>query len=222
MPEPLHAVTAYRHIMDSVSRCAAGAGRSAPVVIAVSKTRTAEEILPLLEAGHRHFGENRVQEAQAKWPALKAAFPDAVLHLIGPLQTNKAKTAAELFDAIHSLDRPSLAAALAAAFDQTGRRLPLFIQVNTGREPQKAGVLPEALEDFYADCATRPALTVAGLMCIPPAEENPAPHFAWLADRGRRLGLKNLSMGMSGDYEAAIRLGASHVRIGTALFGARG
>lgn len=190
-------------------------------LIAVSKTQPAEYITPLLEAGQRHFGENRVQEAESKWPALRARFAGITLHLIGPLQTNKVKQAVALFDAIHSLDRESLAQALRKEYALQNRQLPLFIQVNTGEEPQKAGIAPAALDDFYHYAAEELGLPVTGLMCIPPAEENPAPHFAWLAHQAARLGLAHLSMGMSGDYETALRLGATHVRIGTALFGER-
>lgn len=192
-----------------------------PTIVAVTKTQGADRILPLLEAGHRHFGENRVQEAQAKWPALKAAFPNVILHLIGPLQTNKVEDAVLLFDVIETLDRPKLARALAAAMDGAGRRPEILIQVNTGEEPQKAGVPPLEADAFIAACRTEFGVIAAGLMCIPPADEPPAPHFALLAKMARRNGLEKLSMGMSGDYEIAAQLGATHVRIGSALFGAR-
>jgi PLP dependent protein len=181
-------------------------------LIAVGKTHGPERIRPLLEAGHRVFGENRVQEAQGKWPALKAEFPDIELHLIGPLQTNKVRDAVELFDVIHTLDRPKLADALRAA----ERRPDLLVQVNTGEEPQKAGLAPEETAALIA--ATRD-LPVKGLMCIPPADVAPAPHFALLAKLAREGGLDWLSMGMSGDFEIAVRFGATHVRVGTALFG---
>lgn len=195
--------------------------RAMPTIVAVTKTQSADRILPLLEAGHRHFGENRVQEAQAKWPALKAAFPGVALHLIGPLQTNKAEDAVLLFDVIETVDRPKLARALAAAMDGAGRRPEILIQVNTGEEPQKAGIPPQEADAFIAACRTEFGLSASGLMCIPPADEPPAPHFALLAKMARCNGLEKLSMGMSGDYEIAAQLGATHVRIGSALFGAR-
>jgi pyridoxal phosphate enzyme (YggS family) len=200
----------------------AGRDRAAVTLVAVSKTFTAEAIAPALAAGQRVFGENRVQEAKAKWPALRERYPDLELHLIGPLQSNKAKDAVQLFDAIHSLDRPSLAAALAKEIARQGRRPRLFVEVNTGAEPQKAGVLPEAADGFLRECRDVHGLEVAGLMCIPPADEPPAPHFALAAKIAARNGLPLLSMGMSGDFETAIRFGATHVRIGSAIFGARG
>ncbi|MFG1401516.1 YggS family pyridoxal phosphate-dependent enzyme [Xanthobacter sediminis] len=190
-------------------------------LVAVSKTFPAEAVRPVLEAGQRVFGENRVQEAEAKWPALRAAFPDARLHLIGPLQSNKAREAVALFDAIHTVDRPKIAAAIAAEQARTGKALELFVQVNTGAEPQKAGVLPEAADAFIAECREVHGLTLAGLMCIPPADAVPDPHFALLAEIAARNGLKGLSMGMSGDFPAAIRQGATHVRVGSAIFGHR-
>ncbi len=183
-------------------------------LIAVSKTHGPERIRPLLEAGHRVFGENRVQEAQGKWPLLKAEFPDIELHLIGPLQTNKVRDAAALFDVIHTLDRPKLADALRAA----ERKPDLLIQVNTGEEPQKAGIAPAEAAAFIAATTDLP---VKGLMCIPPAEIAPAPHFALLAKLAREHALEWLSMGMSADFEIAIRFGATHVRVGSALFGER-
>jgi pyridoxal phosphate enzyme (YggS family) len=190
-------------------------------LIAVSKTFEADAIRPVLEAGQRVFGENRVQEARAKWPPLKSEFPDVELHLIGPLQTNKVHEAVELFDAIHSLDRPRLAQALRTEFDRTERRPALFIQVNTGEEPQKGGVVPHDLAGFAALCRETLDLPVIGLMCIPPADEAPAPHFALLAKLAREYGFRCLSMGMSADFETAIRFGATHVRVGTAIFGGR-
>lgn len=190
-------------------------------LIAVSKTQPVEAVRAALEAGHREFGENRVQEAVAKYPPLRAEFADLRLHLIGPLQTNKAVEAVQLFDVIQSLDRPKLAAALAAAMAKTGRRPACFVQVNTGEEPQKAGVLPAAVDAFVEECCTRHGLPVVGLMCIPPVDEPPAPHFALLREIGRRHGLARLSMGMSGDFETAIRFGATEVRVGTAVFGTR-
>jgi len=191
-------------------------------LLAVSKTMPAESILPALEAGHRHFGENYVQEAKAKWPALRARFPDAQVHMIGPLQSNKAKEAVELFDAIHSLDRESLAKELSREIAKAGKAPALFVQVNTGEEPQKGGVAPGEIDAFLNTCRVHHALTITGLMCIPPADEPPSPHFALLAKIAARNGLAALSMGMSADYEAAIQLGATHVRVGSAIFGARG
>jgi pyridoxal phosphate enzyme (YggS family) len=191
-------------------------------LIAVSKTMPAEAVLPALEAGQRVFGENYVQEAKAKWPLLKERFPDVQLHMIGPLQSNKAKEAVELFDAIHSLDRESLAKELAREIGRSGRAPRLFVQVNTGDEPQKGGVSPSEIDAFLELCRAHHGLVIEGLMCIPPAEDPPSPHFALLAKIAARHGLRGLSMGMSADYEAAIQLGATHVRVGSAIFGARG
>jgi len=190
-------------------------------LIAVSKTHPTERIRPLLDAGHRVFGENRVQEAQAKWPGLREAYPDAELHLIGQLQSNKAEDAVEMFDCIHALDRPSLVKALAKAMDKADRRIPCFIQVNVGEEEQKGGCAVTELAGFIAQ-ARDADIPIAGLMCLPPAGIEPAPFFALLAKLAADNGLDGLSMGMSGDYETAIRLGATHIRVGTALFGARG
>ena len=187
-------------------------------LIAVSKTFPAEAILPVLEAGQRVFGENYVQEAKGKWPALRERFPDAEVHMIGPLQSNKADDAVKLFDAIHTLDRESLAAALAKAIAKIGRTPRLFLQVNTGLEPQKGGVDPREAAAFAARCRETHRLVIEGLMCIPPADQPPSPHFGLLAKLAREIGVSGLSMGMSADYEAAIQLGATHVRIGTALF----
>ncbi len=190
-------------------------------LIAVSKTFPDEAILPVLEAGQRHFGENRVQEARDKWPALKERFNDVMLHLIGPLQTNKVKYTVRLFDVIHTVDRPKLAEALAREMEKRDRRLPVFVQVNTGKEPQKAGVMPEEADTFIRECRETYQLDVVGLMCIPPVDEEPALHFSLLGKIARRNGLKQLSMGMSSDYETAVRFGATHVRIGSAIFGPR-
>ncbi len=190
-------------------------------LIAVSKTHEAGAIAPLIAAGQRVFGENRVQEAQGKWPALKAAHPDIELHLIGQLQSNKADEAVALFDCIHSLDRPSLLAALAKAMDKTGRRVPCFVQVNIGDEPQKGGC-PIAELPAFLEAVRASGIPLAGLMCIPPADTEAAPFFAFLAKLAADHGLEGLSMGMSGDYETAVMLGATHVRVGTALFGQRG
>jgi hypothetical protein len=181
----------------------------------------AERIWPLLEAGHRMFGESRVQEAKAKWPELRAAYPDVQLHLIGPLQTNKVREAAELFDAIHSVDRRRVADALKAEISRSGRSPLLFIQVNTGEEPQKAGIAPQNAPAFISYCRDELTLPVRGLMCIPPADEPPAPHFALLRKVSAENGLPLLSMGMSDDFETAIKFGATHVRVGSALFGER-
>lgn len=190
-------------------------------LVAVSKTHGADRVRELLDVGHRVFGENRVQEAQGKFPELKAAWPDLELHLIGPLQTNKARDAVELFDIIQSVDREKLATALVKEMDRLGRRPACYIQVNTGEEPQKAGILPKDLDTFVAACRDQYQLPVVGLMCIPPVDEEPALHFALLAKMAARNGLTKLSMGMSADYETAVRLGATHVRVGSALFGAR-
>jgi pyridoxal phosphate enzyme (YggS family) len=190
-------------------------------LIAVTKTHGEELVRAALAAGQLAFGENRVQEAKAKYPALKAAHPKLELHLIGPLQTNKARDAVALFDAIHTLDRDSLAETLASEVKRAGRTPRLFVQVNTGEEPQKAGVAPQDALAFIDKCRKEHGLAIAGLMCIPPVDEVPAPHFALLLKLAREAGLKELSMGMSGDYETAIRLGATHVRVGTAIFGER-
>ena len=190
-------------------------------LVAVSKTFPAEAIEPVLAAGQRVFGENYVQEAKAKWPALRERYPDVELHMIGPLQSNKAREAVALFDAIHTLDRASLAEALAKEIDRQGRRPRLLVQVNTGEEPQKGGVAPQDADAFIAACRERHGLSIDGLMCIPPADDPPSPHFALLRVIAERNGLKWLSMGMSADFEAAIQLGATHVRIGSAIFGAR-
>jgi len=190
-------------------------------LIAVTKTHDADAIRPVLDAGHRVFGENRVQEAMGKWPALRATYPGIELHLIGPLQSNKTREAVETFDAIHSLDRPKLAHALKAEIERAGKAMTLFIQVNTGEEPQKAGVAPHEVAAFISLCRDDLKLPVKGLMCIPPNGENPAPHFALLQKLARENGLPLLSMGMSGDFESAIRFGATHVRVGSAIFGER-
>jgi len=189
-------------------------------LIAVSKTHPAERIIPLIEAGQRVFGENRVAEAAAKWPQLREAHPDIELHLIGQLQSNKAEEAVQLFDCIHSLDRVSLLTALTKAMDKTGKRVPCFVQVNIGDEPQKGGCPISELPEFLAQVRLS-GIPLAGLMCIPPADTEAAPFFALLAKLAADHGLQGLSMGMSGDYETAVMLGATHVRVGSALFGAR-
>ena len=215
-------VAALADIRARMARAATEAGRKPDDVtlIAVSKTFEADAIRPVIAAGQRVFGENRVQEAAGKWPSLRAETPGLELHLIGPLQSNKTREAVHLFDAIHTVDRPKIAEAIAGEMARAGKRLKLFVQVNTGEEPQKAGIAPKDTDAFVAECRTL-GLTVIGLMCIPPAEEEPSPHFALLAKIAARNGLAQLSMGMSGDFETAIRLGATHVRVGTALFGAR-
>lgn len=204
-----------------VALAAAGRPDRAATLIAVAKTFPVESVAEALAAGQRVFGENRVQEAMGKYPALRVAHPDLELHLIGPLQTNKVKEAVATFDAIHTLDRSKLAAALAAEMARTGKRPALFVQVNTGAEPQKAGVLPDAVDAFLAECRDVHGLAIAGLMCIPPFANVPAPHFAFLAQIAKRNGLSALSMGMSGDYETALALGATHIRVGSAIFGSR-
>ena len=212
-----------RDVHARMKRAAEAARRRAADVtlIAVSKTHDAAAIEAATAAGQRVFGENRVQEAKAKFPALKAAHPNLELHLIGPLQSNKVRDAVTLFDAIHTLDRESLAEALATEIKRAGRAPKLFVQVNTGEEPQKAGIAPHEALTFIERCRTRFGLAVAGLMCIPPVDDQVGPHFAFLAKLAREAGLNELSMGMSSDYEAAIRLGATHIRIGTAIFGTR-
>lgn len=214
---------ALETVRNRIAAAAREAGREPASVslIAVSKTFEAEAIEPVIAAGQRLFGENRVQEAKAKWPALKARYPDIELHLIGPLQSNKAREAVELFDVIHTVDRPKIAVALAAEMQKLGRTPRLFVQVNTGEEPQKAGILPKDASQFVAYLRTELKLIIDGLMCIPPVEEPPAVHFAFLAKLAREVGVSALSMGMSADYETAINLGATHVRVGSAIFGSR-
>lgn len=195
--------------------------RASVTLIAVSKTFDAETITPVIAAGQRVFGENRVQEAKAKWPALIAAHPGLALHLIGPLQSNKAREAVALFDAIHSVDRPSVCEALAKEIARQQRSPDLFVQLNSGEEPQKAGVAPADADAFIAACRDKYGLTISGLMCIPPLDQPPAPHFALTAKIAARNGLSSLSMGMSADFATAIQLGATHVRVGSAIFGTR-
>ncbi|MBY5762680.1 YggS family pyridoxal phosphate-dependent enzyme [Rhizobium laguerreae] len=199
------------------------AGRSAGSVqlVAVSKTFEADAIRPAIEAGQRVFGENRVQESQGKWPALKAEYQDIELHLIGPLQSNKAADAVALFDVIETVDREKIARALAEEMRRQGKALRLYVQVNTGLEPQKAGIAPDDTPAFVALCRDELGLSIEGLMCIPPAEENPGPHFALLAKLALKCGVEKLSMGMSGDYGTAIAFGATSVRVGSAIFGTR-
>ncbi|MCF2521305.1 YggS family pyridoxal phosphate-dependent enzyme [Bradyrhizobium sp. G127] len=195
--------------------------RASVTLIAVSKTFDAEAIVPVIQTGQRVFGENRVQEAKAKWPSLMNDYPDLSLHLIGPLQSNKAREAVALFDAIHSLDRASLCEALAKEIVKQDKRPQLFVQLNTGEEPQKAGIAPPDADAFLANCREVYGLQIEGLMCIPPVDDPPAPHFALTAKIAARNGLKLLSMGMSADFETAIQLGATHIRVGSAIFGKR-
>ena len=210
-------------VTAEIAAAAHDAGRDPANVtlIAVSKVHEAARIRPVLEAGHKAFGENRVQEAEEKWPALRDEFPDITLHLIGPLQSNKVKSAVATFDVIETVDRLKIARGLAMEFDRVGRQLPCFIQVNTGEEPQKAGVLPVDVDAFVRMCTDELGIIIKGLMCIPPIDEEPALHFALLAKIAERNGLKGLSMGMSADYACAIKLGATHVRVGSAIFGDR-
>jgi pyridoxal phosphate enzyme (YggS family) len=215
-----------RRLAEIAARIEAARRRFGPppervALIAVSKTFPAAAVLPFLAAGQRRFGENRVQEAKAKWPDLRARYPDIELHLIGPLQTNKVREAVALFDVIETVDREKLAAALRAEFDRVGRSLPCFIEVNIGGEAQKSGVAPADTLRFVALCRETYGLDIVGLMCVPPAGLAPAPYFAQLAQLGRDAGVPYLSMGMSGDFETAIAMGATHVRVGSALFGAR-
>jgi PLP dependent protein len=229
MPEaaekPAFTNTAERldFVRAEIRKAALGNGRdpASVTLVAVTKTFAAEAILPALAAGQRVFGENRVQEAKAKWPALRARFPDLELHLIGALQSNKAREAVALFDAIHTVDRAKIAAALAEEIARQGRRPRLFVEINTGGEARKAGVLPEAADVFIGECRERYRLAIEGLMCIPPFDEPPAPHFALVQKIARRNGLVGLSMGMSADFQSAIAFGATHVRVGSAIFGAR-
>jgi PLP dependent protein len=195
--------------------------RASVTLIAVSKTFDPDAIAPVIAAGQRVFGENRVQEAKAKWPGLMSAYSGIGLHLIGPLQSNKAREAVALFDAIHSVDRPSICEALAKEINSQKRRPELFVQLNTGEEPQKAGVAPAEADSFIASCREKYGLSISGLMCIPPVDDAPAPHFALTAKIAARNGLANLSMGMSADFAIAIQFGATHVRVGSAIFGAR-
>jgi pyridoxal phosphate enzyme (YggS family) len=222
-PLTAHLPTGLSAVEQDIARACREArrDRSSVTLVAVSKTFDADAIAPVIEAGQRVFGENRVQEAKAKWPGLMSAYPGIALHLIGPLQSNKAKEAVALFDAIHSVDRPSICEALAKAFDSQERRPQLFVQLNTGEEPQKAGVAPAEADSFIASCREKYRLPICGLMCIPPVNDAPAPHFALTAKIAARNGLNNLSMGMSADFAIAIAFGATHVRVGSAIFGKR-
>jgi pyridoxal phosphate enzyme (YggS family) len=216
-------VVRLKAVKEKIAKAEAEANRLAGSVtlVAVSKTFSADDIRPVIKAAQRVFGENRVQEAQAKWPGLKAEQPDIELHLIGPLQSNKAKEAVALFDAIETVDREKIAAALAAEMKKQGRSPKLYVQVNTGSEPQKAGIDPREAVAFVERCREVHGLVIEGLMCIPPVDENPGPHFALLEKLAREAGVAKLSMGMSADYETAIAFGATHVRVGSAIFGSR-
>lgn len=213
----------YNDAKAAIARAATDCGRdpAAVTLVCVTKTFPAEDVAPLLEAGHRVFGENRVQEAMGKWPGLRARYPDVEMHLIGPLQSNKTPEAVATFDVIQSVDREKIAKALAEEMARTGKRPRLFVQVNTGAEPQKAGVLPQDADAFIAACREKYGLEISGLMCVPPVDEQASPHFALLADIAARNGIRELSMGMSSDYELAIQLGATYVRVGSAIMGAR-
>jgi pyridoxal phosphate enzyme (YggS family) len=212
-----------KKVLNGVTQAARAAGRppEAVTLIAVSKTFDGPEIIPVIEAGQRVFGENRVQEAKAKWPALKMRWPDVELHLIGPLQSNKAAEAVQLFDAIHTVDRPKIAEAIGREMKRQAKPLKLYVQVNTGRELQKAGIDPDEADAFLAQCKAEYGLEISGLMCIPPVDQDPKPHFDLLAEIAKRNGITKLSMGMSGDYPVAIACGATHVRVGSAIFGSR-
>ena len=221
--EKIDSASNLQRIRDEISSALEAASRpaSAVTITAISKKHDAARILPVLTSGHRIFGENRVQEAAQKWPALRAKFPDIELRLVGPLQSNKTKEAVALFDAIESIDRPKIAAAIAREMKSQNRKLQLFVQVNTGDEPQKSGVSPTDTSAFVTTCRNEHGLTIDGLMCIPPADQDPAPHFALLAKLAKENGLREVSMGMSGDYALAARLGATRVRVGSSIFGAR-
>ncbi len=222
--DPNSTQRALSSVVQKIATAARSVGRSPSDVelIAVTKTFAATKILPALEAGHRVFGENRVQESLHKWPELKEQFSNLELHLIGPLQTNKVRDAVELFDSIQTVDRMKLARKLADEMTARDKHLKLFIQINTGSEPQKTGVLPAEADDFIASCRRDFEFDITGLMCIPPFEEEALPHFSLLKDIAERNGICGLSMGMSSDYEVAVRAGATHVRVGSAIFGARG
>ena len=219
----MSAVEALQDISLRVQKNSRSAEGGAPPtkIIAVTKTFERDAILPLLDYGHKHFGENRVQEAIDKWPGLRQTTNEVVLHMIGPLQTNKVKDAVALFDMIHTLDRPRLAEKLSREMDLQKRRIPCLVQVNTGQESQKSGVDPKDADAFVAECREKWNLPIEGLMCIPPAGEEPSPHFAFLREIARRNNLKHLSMGMSGDFEIAVMFGATFVRVGSAIFGQR-
>ena len=212
----------FSEIKARMAKAAKEVGRAdEATLVAVTKTFGSEDILPVLQTGHRVYGENRVQEAEGKWPALRETFPGLELHLIGPLQSNKAAEAVALFDVIETVDREKIARALKTEMDKQGKRLKFYIQVNTGLEPQKAGIAPDETARFVELCRDKLGLAIDGLMCIPPADENPGPHFALLRKLARESNVAKLSMGMSGDFETAIGLGATSVRVGSAIFGSR-
>lgn len=219
----MSAVDGLKDVRSRIAEAARDAGREASEIelIAVSKTFDAEAIRPVLDAGQRVFGENRVQEAQGKWPALQGDYPGVELHLIGPLQSNKTKEAVTLFDVIQTVDREKIARAIAAEATRQGKAIRLYVEVNTGLEPQKAGIAPDDCAAFLSLCRDELKLTIEGLMCIPPADENPGPHFALLRRLAEENGVARLSMGMSGDFETAIGFGATSVRVGSAIFGSR-
>ena len=222
-PNSSHSPAGLASVEQEIARACQQArrDRASVTLIAVSKTFAADAIVPVIAAGQRVFGENRVQEAKAKWPGLMSGYPGIALHLIGPLQSNKAREAVGLFEAIHSVDRPSICEALAKEIASQNRRPEFFVQVNTGEEPQKAGVAPAEADGFLARCRDHYGLQISGLMCIPPLNDAPAPHFALTAKVAARNGLTKLSMGMSADFAIAIQFGATHVRVGSAIFGAR-
>ena len=217
------AIDRLQSVKSDLNKAEAGMGREngSVTLIAVSKTFEANDIRPVLAAGQRIFGENRVQEAMGKWPGLREEFDGIELHLIGPLQSNKAKEAVQTFDVIHTVDREKIAHALKAEMDKQHRNLPCFVQVNTGEEPQKAGIAPKETDTFVRLCREEIGLNIVGIMCIPPVEDAPGPHFALLEKIARRNGLSQLSMGMSSDYETAVEFGATHVRVGSPIFGSR-
>jgi PLP dependent protein len=223
MPESDELVARLRGVEARIGASALAAGRNFSEIklVAIGKTFPGERMVPVLDAGHRCFGENRVQEARAKWPGLLEAYQGIELHLVGHLQSNKVRDALGLFNVIQSLDRPSLAEAIARELHKGARAPKLLVEVNTGEEPQKSGVLPADLEAFVSRCRNDLGLALSGLMCIPPVNEEPAVHFAFLAKRARELGLAELSMGMSADFETAVAFGATYVRVGSAIFGDR-
>ncbi|MEM7215938.1 MAG: YggS family pyridoxal phosphate-dependent enzyme [Pseudomonadota bacterium] len=221
MNEKVDSAGNYLEILTGLKDHAAKHGNKTPQLVVVSKTFAADAIRPVIDAGACIFGENRVQEAQGKWPSLKDVYPNLELHLIGPLQSNKSADAVALFDCIQTIDREKIARAVSSEMQKQSRSLKLFVQVNTGSEPQKAGILPDAAEQFCDWCRREAGLELAGLMCIPPFDENPGPHFALLKKLAAESGVEELSMGMSSDYLTAVEFGATHVRVGSAIFGAR-
>lgn len=221
MTNQIFSVDNYKHVLSELQTHSKKHGVEVPTLVCVSKTYDAQAIQPVIDAGARVFGENRVQEAQGKWPDLKLATPDIELHLIGPLQSNKTKEAVEIFDCIQTVDRQKIAKTIAKEMQTQNKRLKLFVQVNTGSEAQKAGILPDEALEFIKYCQTDLGLEIEGLMCIPPFDENPGPHFALLRKLAKEAGIEKLSMGMSADYLTATEFNASHVRVGSGIFGAR-